>query len=821
MSPVILLVVLAIVAAVVYWFGRRYLAGMWERRMLAKAKRLVMFEVLVPKQRVQPQEGEAPTQNQETISVMEQFLTGLAGFYQTGSKGWWWQQPIFTLELIAVHGEIRFYIGTPADLASAVEKQVLAFYPDAQLDRNVEYRIAEKGYAVAGSQLRLANKFIFPIKTYRQVESDPLENITSSLSKLGTDTRAMIQLLIVPTNNNWRMASEKATRTLQEGKSLTMASSSKWIKATHAVLNAVGGDQKSEPDKPRAPSPVQEQQQKAIGTKASLPGFRTTVNVVTVAPQLAEAEIQLASILSAFSQYNDPTGNSFRARKVRNFQRFLTSTLLRAPFGKPMILTTDEITSIFHMPNAMIDTPGIRWLLARFAPAPPSMPTSGEILVGENEYRGVRRSIYMGNKDRGRHTYCIGMTGVGKSTFFENLALQDIRAGRGVCVIDPHGQMVENILLRMPKERANDVIYFDPGDLERPMGLNLLEWKHPEERDFLINEWINIFYKLFDPNRTGMVGPQFEHWGRNASLTVMANPEGGTLIEIPRLFTDDGYRDQLLKHVTDPMVLAFWNQQMAKTADFHKSEMFNYFISKFGRFMTSELMRNIIGQPTSAFNFRDVMDSGKVLLINLSKGKIGDINANMLGMIIVAKIYSAALSRQDMPEEQRRDFYMYVDEFQNLATDTFASILSEARKYHLTLNITHQYIGQLSEEIRNAIIGNVGTLVCYRIGVPDAEFLGPQFTPVFEQSDMINIEKYHAYIKTLVDLSPVRPFSVRMLKDETQPNGEIAKAVMELSRLTYGKPKAEIDAMIRERAKIEDNVGAATAVVGMEPKGGV
>jgi hypothetical protein len=311
-----------------------------------------------------------------------------------------------------------------------------------------------------------------------------------------------------------------------------------------------------------------------------------------------------------------------------------------------------------------------------------------------------------------------------------------------------------------------------------------------------------MFYKLFDPGQVGIVGPQFEHWMRNAALTLMDSPEGGTLIEIPKLFTDDSFREKKIQTVQDSVVKAFWTQQLAKTADFHKSEMYNYFISKFGRFMTNITMRNVIGQPKSSFDFREVMDNKKILLINLAKGSIGEINSNLLGMIFVAKLFTAALSRSDIDESQREDFYLYVDEFQNFATDTFASILSEARKFRLNLNITNQYIAQIPEQIRDAIIGNVGTLVAFRVGVPDAEFMAKEFEPVANQNDLNNIDAFNAYIKLLVSNAPVRPFSMQTIKDSGSDNKELGKAILQLSRLKYGRDASIVDAQINQRIQV-------------------
>lgn len=810
----VILFIVLIVALATTFFVRTWWKNRWVKQSLKRAEDFVLLEILVPKE-IKHTENATPTQLQETISVMEQFLATLSGYHVQGTAGWMGNQPTFSLEIVARYNEIRFFIGTPREFESAIEKHLLGYYPAAQIERSQAFRITDPEYAMAGGQFKLMKKFMFPIQTYTELEADPLQTITTSLSKMGTDNRALIQILIQPTNNNWRIPVEGAIRRIQEGKDVGMSNQSWWMKAIHSSTKSLEGPQMSESQKAsqnmRGLSPSQQLYQKLLQEKGSKLGFKTMINVMTVAPQKEEAQFQLGNILSAFSQYNTAQSNGFKIKRIKNFRDFMVQCLLRAPLGKGMILNTTEIASIFHPPNYSIDTPGIMWMLARFAPAPPSTPNEG-ILLGENIFRGEHRKIHLKDVDRQRHVYAIGMTGTGKSTLFESMILQDIREGKGVCYIDPHGEAVESILGKIPKERADDVVYFDPGNLDKPIGLNLLEWHRPEEKDFLINEFLLMFYKLFDPNHTGMIGPQFEHWARNAALTIMSNPEGGTMIEIPRLFTDDAFREEQLRYVQDPVVLRFWNEQMAKTADFHKSEMFNYFISKFGRFMTNEMMRNIIGQPQSGINFREIMDSGKILLINLSKGKIGDVNAQMLGMITVAKINSAALSRQDIPEDERKDFYLYVDEFQNLATDTFATILSEARKYRLNLNITHQYISQLPEEVRDAVFGNVGTIVSFRVGADDAQYLAHQFTPVFNETDMVNIERYNAYVKYIIDNAPARPFSMRTIRDATVHNKQLRDAVVELSNLKHGHNRSEVEAMIQKRAGVGQSVGVGEAI---------
>ncbi len=383
--------------------------------------------------------------------------------------------------------------------------------------------------------------------------------------------------------------------------------------------------------------------------------------------------------------------------------------------------------------------------------------------------------------------------------------MQDIHAGRGVGVIDPHGDLIAGILSRMPPERAEDVIYFDPSDSERPMGLNMLEAETEEQKYFVVTSIVGLMYKLYDPMKTGIIGPRFEHAIRNAMLTVMSE-KGNTFVEVVRVLTDSKFVRELLPKVNDPVVRRYWTDQIAQTADFHKSEVLDYIVSKFGRFVTNKLMRNIIGQSESSFDFRRVMDEGKILLCNLSKGNLGEENSNLLGLILAPRILISELSRQNTPENQRRDFYLYVDEFQNFATPDFAQILSEARKYKLNLIVANQFIGQMEEEVKNAVFGNVGTLVAFRVGVTDANYLQHEFSPTFTETDLINIDKYNAYVKTTVNNEPVKPFSVDLTKDmqelARQRHPEVARAIIQLSRLKYGRSRELVEAEIAKRAKL-------------------
>jgi len=477
------------------------------------------------------------------------------------------------------------------------------------------------------------------------------------------------------------------------------------------------------------------------------------------------------------------------------------------------------MASLWHLPTPWTETPNIKWLGARAAAVPAGVPTGqedgGQVELGYNVYRGVKTPVWIKEKDRQRHMYVMGKSGAGKSELIAKMAFQDIVAGRGVAVIDPHGDLVDQILANVPKERVDDVVYFCPADTDRPMGLNMLEARDEALKDFAVQEMIAIFYKLFPPE---MIGPMFEHNMRNVMLTLMSDQENpGTLAEIPRMFTDEAFQKQWVAKVKDPVVRSFWENEMAKTSDFHKSEMLGYLVSKVGRFVENEMMRNIIGQSRSSFDFREVMDEGKILLVNLSKGRTGDVNAELLGLIIVSKLQMAALGRADMPESQRRDFYLYIDEFQNFITDSIATILSEARKYRLDLIIAHQYTGQLVKDgdtkIRDAVFGNVGTMMVARIGPEDVDTFEKVFAPDFSGYDLQNSDRFTWYVKMIVDNASTKPFTMSFIPS---PKGdpEFAAAMKELSRLKYGRDKALVEADILERTAVASTGVAQPPAIG-------
>ncbi len=760
-----------------------FLSRAQRQETLADINTMVCMSVAVPRT-VKTAEQETPKDFKELIAPMEQLFSSLTTIiHQRNFVDWLFSTPAHvSFEITAADGIIHFFIVCPKRVQNIVERQLHSYYPQAELTVTKPVKVFRKeSKAVAGAVIEQAKSFVLPIKTYQYLESDPLSGLTNALTKLESHESASVQVLIRPTNERWRQHTHIASQDVMNNRTHLVSRGPLGRTVGLLMSGQTNPDQKEKIHLSRQ----QEEMLQALQEKGSKVGFETMIRIIATGASQDRADNTLKILIAAFSQFHAPQFNSFKYRSVPS-TRIGRDYLLRLFGNAPkMILNAEELSSIYHLPTKLIETPGVKWQMARTLPPPADLPEEG-VIIGAAKYRGTEKLVRLKDDDRRRHVFMIGKTGVGKTTLFEGMIEQDMFNGKGLCFIDPLGDAIEQLIKKVPTERAHDVILFDAADTTAPFGLNLLEYNRPEEKDFLIQEVIEIFYKLFDPNRTGIVGPQWEHWARNAALTVMSQPGGGTLIDLPRLFTDDAFRSRAVSTVTDPVVKAFWQEQLAKTADFHKSEMYNYFISKFGRFMTNDLMRNIIGQKQSSFHFRQAMDEGKILFVNLAKGKIGEINSNLLGLILVSKLQVAAFSRADIPEEERKDFYLYVDEFQNFTTDSFATILAEARKYRLGLNVTNQYFAQLTERIRDAVIGNVGTLISYRIGAEDAEFLSHEL-PGVTSEDLTNLDRFQAYVKLLVDLAPTKPFSLTGLKSPNAGSSEMAAWIKQASRSKYGR----------------------------------
>ncbi len=799
------------------------MTGLRKKTWLPRLKESVFLEVSVPKDHAN-QENEPQKEEKDMISVAEQFFATISEISQNDFNHLLGIDDYISFEIAARGKNISFYINTPKRLQVLVEKHLHAQYPKAHIEVTKIYNIFQKGSATAGAEVALQKDSIYSFKTYKAMESDPLNSITNSLSKLSPEEGAAIQLLISPAGHKWQERPRKMASEIQQGKHPDTVASTTFDKAFVGSMNILSSvideafstkkknpntlpGMKDEP-KPIQLTPMQQELVKRLEEKSSKTGYKMNLRVVTSSPDKVLAESNLKNILASFMQFNLPPYNGFKVKNSKS-QKVVKDYVFRVFNNTKDVLSTEELASLWHLPTKFMETPNIKWVGAKKAAPPQNLPDSG-LLLGFNNYRNEQQNVFIKRDDRRRHSYIIGRTGTGKTELMKSMAIQDVKNGEGLCIIDPHGDFVEDVLKYIPKERADDVVLFEPFNTERPLGLNMLEVKDPSQKDFVIQEMISIFYKLFPPE---MIGPMFEHNMRNVMLTLMEDEEyPGTIADIPRMFTDPDFQRYKLSKVQDPIVRSFWEKEMAKTNDFHKSEMLGYLISKVGRFVENSMMRNIIGQSKSAFDFRKVMDEGKILLINLSKGKTGEVNAKLLGLIIVSKLQMAAMSRADIPEEQRRDFYLYVDEFQNFVTDSFATILSEARKYRLNLIMAHQFLSQLSVEkegssktnstMREAVFGNTGTIISFRIGVEDAEIMAKEFAPVFNDFDVINIDRYNAYIKLMIDGTASRPFNMQTFPRPQGENAEMGQIVRNLSNLKHGKPKQEIEQEILDRTKL-------------------
>ncbi len=725
----------------------------------------VLLEIAVPKD------------NEVKIDAVEQMFASLFSL----KKGGFWQkfesQQHLSLEIVGRKEDIRFYISCHKKNVELVEKLVSGTYPGTHVKQVDEYNIFFKDTKVDFTELALKNESFKPIKSFKELPVDSLSSITSAMAKFGDNEAAAIQIVVSPAESNW----------------------------SRSGLDHVSKLKKDESDPEKARFKMNPQDMEAITSKCSKVGFLTSIRIVSVAPTMDQAKANLSNLKGTFAQFTG-NQNSFSGNKIWFKQSFMLDFIYRYQnmWGLNSVLSADELATVWHLPNKTIETSHIYWLTAKTAPASGEFPESG-LWLGRSVDRGQERNIYMGETDRMKHLYIIGRTGTGKTELLKSMIIQDMRAGKGLCFMEPHGDGIEELLELVPPERAEDVVVFDPSDKERPVGFNLLEVNNYEEMHIVASSIINLMYKLYDPHRTGMVGPRFEHAIRNAMLTVATVP-GATFVEVNRALTDQKYVQEILPNVKDPIVKRYWTDQIAQTSDFHKSETLDYIASKFGRFVTNQLIRNIIGQGKSTLNFRTAMDEGKIVFLKLAKGILGEEDSSFLGNILIPKILSAALSRQEVPKEQRRPFYLYVDEFQNFATPDFAQMLSEVRKYGIGLVLANQFVSQIDEQVRDAIFGNCGTLMTYRVGVQDAAILAKEFEGVFGETDLANIPAQNIYVKTVVNGTPVRPFSMNVGRDlkaeKAQGSPEVSRMVRELSRLKFGRDVAEVSEEIERRSNL-------------------
>ena len=744
---------------------------------------------------------------EEVLSEAQVMYNIIASTATKGFKNKIYGQRHFSFEIVAKGGLVHYYAVVPMVLVEVIKQAIAAAYPSARMEEVAEHNIfsqAGKMSGVIGGEFTLKKKFVYPIATYQETKRDAARALLNALSAASRDDGVALQFLMRPAGEGWVRSSIEAAKKIKEDK----------LKGKGAGIGVGGakgmaellwkppeaGDDKKPEE--RQLTSLEEETIKAIEEKTRYPGYEVLVRVVVSSNTTEHSQSLLKNIVAAFALFDSPTYNGFKFSPSRDIEELVTSFIFRffPQTVRGNILNSVEMATIFHLPDQnSIPTSKVKRQMSKQVDGPTDIVEEG-ILLGVNEFRGVKKEIRLSENDRRRHTYVIGQTGTGKSVFMQNMAFQDMHEGRGFAMIDPHGDLVETMLANVPKERVEDVIYFNPGDLENPIGLNLFEYDNEDQKDFLVQESINMLYSLYDPGHTGIVGPRLEHIFRNCALLLMADPNGGTFIDIPKLLVDDAFMKSKLKYVTDRNVLDFWTKEYPASQKSNESgEVTSWVVSKFGPFLSNTMMRNIMGQTKSGFNMRDIMDGKKILLVNLSKGKMGELNSKLLGMIFVMKFQAAAMGRADIAEEDRQDFCLYVDEFQNFATESFESILSEARKYRLNLVLANQFMTQLTDKIREAIIGNVGTVISGRIGVTDAELMVKKFQPTFDTEDLIKLPNREWITSVMINNMPSSPFSMSSPGMMCQPNAQLADAMMRLSSTKYGFSRAVVEKEIFAR----------------------
>ena len=849
-------------------------------------KNLIYLKVTLPRSDSKlDKERETKKDFKEKIGMMSMFFKAIHKLSEAGLRDSFldiiFNHAKVSLELVYDEWELFFYISTYDSFKNMIVQHITSIYTDAEVlevPHDQYIKLKPPGYTARAASMGKENDDVYPIRSYKYLEDDPLNSFTNVFGGLSKEDKAIFQIDVKPVGSSWNRKARKAAGLVAKWqykkKKKIPFMDILWnpiVALITGPANMVGWSNNApwatEWDAYKIFNQAETESQKIMGESAAQPSFETSIRVFVSSPSALRSEQWVHTIVAASSIFTDEYNNSLDNPQFLEdafpyiftpLRYFAFRYKLVGFFQDVSVLSADELATLYHFPDINYNkSPIIDWLDYKKLPTPhnlktPSEPTIIEekiligkqqvekdgqmvevpqyqtkqvhrhlggfpvykdgVLMGWNEYRNKKTPIYFDKKDRGRHHYIIGKSWGWKSVFIGYLARQDLRNGDGICVVDPHGDLVEDILSFAPKQRAKDMIIFDPADDERPMGLNMLEVisQDPDirkrEMDRAAIDATEIFIKIFGDE---IFGPRIQHYFRNGCLTLMEDVEdGGTLIDVPRLFVDDAFMKYKTSKIKNPVVRSFWEHEYANTGDREKQEMIPYFSSKFGPFITNTTIRNIIGQTKSAFNIRDVMDNQKALLVNLSKWKVWALNAQLLGLIFVSKVNMAAMSRADMPESQRKDFYMYVDEFQNFATETFWEILSEARKYKLALIMAHQFIAQIGggswqkgdkPSIKDAVFGNAWTIMSFKVWADDAEYLEKEYAPILSQQDIISIANFTTYCKLNIDNATTRPFDLKTIWDNNYKNEKAAAIMKEYSRKKYGRKKKYVDMEIEAR----------------------
>lgn len=802
-----MLSILAWIIFIWVWILRR--KASYDRTM-----NLAFLKITMPKKDSDLDEKKETAKDfKEMIWPAEQLFASLKSIYSRKLKHKILGQDTISFEYIVQDWEIMFYVVVPKQYKALVEKQINWFYTDAIIEETQEVNIFKNKKSYTGTYLFLKKPFYYPIKTYQKLESDPINNITNAFSKLDENESAAVQIILKPIWDNWQWESAKISTNIMQWKAFQFTLNPFKILWFLISLPFKEGKKENELWKSNdTTSALTQERAKTVDEKWDKTWYETVIRIVTTWKTQAVAHNEMLNIISAFTQFNYPDFNWF-SYTLRHKNTTLVKNFLFRYFKKPIglwfsknILNTEELASLFHPPHSKYNkTPEIKWQNFKIVKAPSNIPKEG-LVIWDNFYRWVKKEVKVALEDRFRHFYVIGQTGTGKSSILQVMARQDLKNWNWIAVLDPHGDLAKDLLPFVPRERADDVIVFDPSDVERPIWVNLLEAETDDEKELVAMDAMNIMIKLFGNE---IFGPRLQDYFRNAALTLMDFPSWGAITDVVRLFTDNNFQEERRRHVKNPIVKAWWENTYASMWEREKKEIIPYYQAKFSPFITNSLMRNIIGQTKSSFDMFKAMQEGKILLINLSKWVLWDINSELLWLILVSKVQMAAMRRQQIPKEERKDFFMYIDEFQNYITPSIESILSEARKYRLWLVLANQYLGQLEKSdaltktslnLKNAIFGNVWSIMSYKIWPDDWEFLAKYYAPTFSEQDLVNMDKYKAVMKLSVENEPTIPFSIIPKNPYLETwDTKLAKAFTELSRLKYWRDKAFVDKEIKLR----------------------
>ena len=825
-----LIVGVAVIVAMIAVMWKLFAGKQRRRKNYERSLKMVPMMIHLPPRTDDIQGGGRDERDviNEEISQAQVMYSIISSTLTKGIKSKLYGQKHISFEIVAHDGLINYYAIVPAVLTETMKQAITAAYPSARLEEvhDPNFFSSTGGMdAVVGGEIELKDDFWYPIASYEETKRDASLGLINALSVAKKGDGVGIQILFRPTDEGWTRKSLQRVQNLRDGKKGRREANNFLGRLVYGFGNLVGDLAEALWKPPEAHDPykdsekvlsnLEQEEITKIEEKTKYPGFEVLMRFVASSDSKTRSTALLGGVVSVFSQFDSPNYNGFKYNQIKRSRDLVEDYVLRnfPQEQNKFILNSVEMASIFHLPSQnSIPTSQVERQATKQVDGPAKLADEG-VILGVNEFRGEKKVIRLRTKDRRRHTYVIGATGMGKSILLTNIAYQDMCDGRGFAFIDPHGDATELLMSKVPPERMDDVIYFEPGNMEQPVGMNMFEFQTEDQKDFIVQEAINMLVSLYDPGNQGIFGARAQHMFRNAALLLMSDPNWGTFIDVPRCFTDPEFVKSKLKYVTDKTVYDYWTKEFpASQKSNDAGEVTSWFVSKWGPFLSNKMMRNILGQTKSGFNIREIMDNKKILLINLSKGKTGELNAKLLGMIFVMKFQAAAMSRADTPEDDRQDFCLFVDEFQNFSTESFESILSEARKYRLNLVLANQFMTQLTDKIREAILGNVGTIMSGRLGVTDAELMEKAFAPVFNAEDLHAMPNYSAIATVMMFDMPTSPFTMKLLPPMGESSNELMERMKVYASSKYGRPREDVEREIEARLADTSSKPAAPAM---------